>query len=357
MGTKRTEEFRQEAVRIALTSGLTRKQIASDLDEAHEYADKSLETLLNQGRKYRAGIVIAHQYLDQLNNNAKQALLTNASIKIVGGLSHKDNQALSREMGTDTDFLSSLRKKSSSTEFGLWIKHVIPHALRLNVPFGLLESAVRLDERGVQLQLEFNRLQYCVPLNLAALTDETEIQAVEIKAVEVVAQEDVPATEGRGGSQHKELQKMIKGCGHDLGFGVATEAACQNSRGAIDVLLTGEKQIIAVEVSITTSPEHELENIQKCFAETVDQVLCVSPDNTHRVAIQNLCIEALNQTQLNKVTFLHPQDVTEYLTGFDERETALIRGYEVVTRLATSDPRDVEYRRNRIRQVLGKRLG
>jgi len=32
MGTKRTEEFRQEAVRIALTSGLTRKQVANDLN-------------------------------------------------------------------------------------------------------------------------------------------------------------------------------------------------------------------------------------------------------------------------------------------------------------------------------------
>jgi transposase len=31
MGTKRTLEFRQEAVRIALTSGLTRKQVASDI--------------------------------------------------------------------------------------------------------------------------------------------------------------------------------------------------------------------------------------------------------------------------------------------------------------------------------------
>jgi len=30
MGTKHTAEFRQEAVRIALTSGLTRKQVASD---------------------------------------------------------------------------------------------------------------------------------------------------------------------------------------------------------------------------------------------------------------------------------------------------------------------------------------
>ncbi|AUQ69122.1 putative transposase [Phaeobacter inhibens] len=30
MGTKRTDEFRADAVRIALASGLTRKQVASD---------------------------------------------------------------------------------------------------------------------------------------------------------------------------------------------------------------------------------------------------------------------------------------------------------------------------------------
>lgn len=31
MGLKRTDEFRQDAVRIALNSGLTRKQVADDL--------------------------------------------------------------------------------------------------------------------------------------------------------------------------------------------------------------------------------------------------------------------------------------------------------------------------------------
>ena len=31
IGLKRTEEFRKDAVRIALTSGLTRKQVADDL--------------------------------------------------------------------------------------------------------------------------------------------------------------------------------------------------------------------------------------------------------------------------------------------------------------------------------------
>jgi hypothetical protein len=33
MGLKRTDEFRQDAVRIALTSGLTRKQVADELEK------------------------------------------------------------------------------------------------------------------------------------------------------------------------------------------------------------------------------------------------------------------------------------------------------------------------------------
>ena len=34
MGLKRRDEFRKDAVRIALTSGLTRKQVADDLGVA-----------------------------------------------------------------------------------------------------------------------------------------------------------------------------------------------------------------------------------------------------------------------------------------------------------------------------------
>src|SRR5262249_47418073 len=36
------------------------------VDEAAEYFDESLETLLSQARKYNVGVVFAHQHLDQL---------------------------------------------------------------------------------------------------------------------------------------------------------------------------------------------------------------------------------------------------------------------------------------------------
>ena len=326
------------------------------LDEAHEYADQSLEVLLNQGRKYRAGVLIAHQYLDQLDARTKQALLTNASIKLVGGLSYRDNQAFAREMGTTPDFLSSLKKEErSKTEFALWIKHQIPEAIKLTVPFGLLESAKRLDAFSTEMLLIDNRDKYCVearPFEHPEPEPETPPQTEPVAE----AEQEEPTTpfdlEGRGGTQHREIQQMIKDIGHDLGFGASIEAACQNGDGAIDVLLAGEHNSFAIEVSVTTGPTHELANIQKCLAEPIDQIICVSPDDPHRLEIQNLCIERLPQTQLPRVKFLNPNSVAEYLAQYDERETTLMRGYEVLTKVVQGDPRDVEYRKNRIRQIL-----
>lgn len=44
MGRTRTDEFRKDAVRIALTSGLTRKQVASDLGVGMSTLNKWITT-------------------------------------------------------------------------------------------------------------------------------------------------------------------------------------------------------------------------------------------------------------------------------------------------------------------------
>ncbi len=45
MGLKRTDEFRKDAVRIALTSGLKRKQVADDLDVGMSTLNKWITAL------------------------------------------------------------------------------------------------------------------------------------------------------------------------------------------------------------------------------------------------------------------------------------------------------------------------
>lgn len=46
MGLKRTDEFRADAVRIALTSGLKRKQVADDLGVGMSTTYKGLQIMI-----------------------------------------------------------------------------------------------------------------------------------------------------------------------------------------------------------------------------------------------------------------------------------------------------------------------
>ena len=64
MGTKRTDEFRADAVRIALTSGLTRKQVASDLGVG-------LSTLNKWITVYRDTDVVSKEDLDLAEENER----------------------------------------------------------------------------------------------------------------------------------------------------------------------------------------------------------------------------------------------------------------------------------------------
>jgi transposase len=62
MGLKRTDEFRQDAVRIALTSGLTRRQVADDLGVG-------MSTLNKWITQHRDTDVVSQEDLDLAKEN------------------------------------------------------------------------------------------------------------------------------------------------------------------------------------------------------------------------------------------------------------------------------------------------
>jgi transposase len=64
MGLKRTDEFRQDAVRIALTSGLARKQVADDLGVG-------MSTLNKWIMAYRDTDVVSKEDLDLARENER----------------------------------------------------------------------------------------------------------------------------------------------------------------------------------------------------------------------------------------------------------------------------------------------
>jgi hypothetical protein len=131
------------------------------IDEAQDYFDEGIEQLLNQARKYKVGLLLAHQNLGQFEPRLQAAVMASTAVKLVGGVSAKDAASMAREMRTDPEFLQSMRKHQGYTEFACFIRNVTPHPIPLSVPFGQMESRPRMSDVELGELLGRNRQRYC----------------------------------------------------------------------------------------------------------------------------------------------------------------------------------------------------
>jgi hypothetical protein len=133
------------------------------IDEAHDYFDEKIQTLLEQARKYNVGLILAHQHLDQFERRLRSTVRTNTAIKMVGGLSAKDAAELSEDMGCSPEFLQSMRKYESDkrTEFASFVKDATPHAIRLSVPLGMMEQQPKIHPQVLTALIRRNWERYC----------------------------------------------------------------------------------------------------------------------------------------------------------------------------------------------------
>ena len=113
------------AVKAAFERVATQKRPPAFLfiDEAAEYFDENIETLLSQARKFNLGIVVAHQHMDQLSTELRSSIAANTSIKLAGGVSDRDARALAPDMRTTVEFITSMMKHQRSTEFACYVRN------------------------------------------------------------------------------------------------------------------------------------------------------------------------------------------------------------------------------------------
>jgi hypothetical protein len=105
-------------------------------------------------------VVFAHQYLDQLPRGLRSSIMTNASIKLAGGVSSADAHALAPNMGTTHEFVANVRKRRHETDFAAYVRNLTPAAIALTVPFGTLEAAPRMTSATLARVLARNRERY-----------------------------------------------------------------------------------------------------------------------------------------------------------------------------------------------------
>jgi hypothetical protein len=130
------------------------------IDEAQDYFDESIQSLFNQARKYKVGLVIAHQNLDQFDQKLRAAVLSSTSVKLVGGLSAKDAGIFAKEMNCEPEFLQNMRKAKGYTQFACHVRNHTRRPIALTVPLGQMEKQEKLTSAQLEQVLAENRRRY-----------------------------------------------------------------------------------------------------------------------------------------------------------------------------------------------------
>lgn len=97
-----------------------RKRTYLYVDEFQDYSEDSpiLFNLFEQARKREVGLIVAHQYLGQMQTRLVQALSAVTSIKFAGGVSIEDAKRLASQMHTTPEFITNQPKGT----FAAWVK-------------------------------------------------------------------------------------------------------------------------------------------------------------------------------------------------------------------------------------------
>lgn len=130
-----------------------RKDTFVFVDEAASYFDSNIDDLLTDARKYRCGLVLAHQYLDQASASLKASLAANTGAKFASGLSASDARAMASDMRTTPDFILAQPR----LQFAAHIRNVTPHAVSIPITPGALAARPKLDAEAYQKLMDRNR--------------------------------------------------------------------------------------------------------------------------------------------------------------------------------------------------------
>lgn len=158
------------------------------IDEAQDYFDRNVAIILAQARKFRVGMVLAHQYLGQLEAKLQEAFEANTSIKMAGGVSARDARALASQMNCDAELIQRQPKGS----FAVFVRGLTQRAIPIAFPFFVLEQMPKASKAERDAVRDASRARYAEPLAAG--------RSGNGAAGEGSAHDDDPAPDNPGGS-------------------------------------------------------------------------------------------------------------------------------------------------------------
>ncbi len=388
----------QASIQRAAMPPHTRRPAFVYIDEAQDYFDDNISHLLTQARKYRVGLIFAHQNLDQLSAGLRASVLASTTIKFAGGVSAKDASILDSEFRCDSDFLLSQRKEKKYTEFACFVKNYTAKALSITIPLGFVEERPQIARDEYHALIERNRELYSEPPMLPEDVPFPERSVrTERKAPQRVVREETPEVQphtreapveyrksdtheslpkvmpvkekrpslpkevqqpGRGGRQHKYLQHLIKQLAEERGFRATIEETILDGAGRVDVSLVRDNIRVACQVSVTTTKDWELGGIEKCLASGYTEVVLIAGTERHIKGLSKFVEENLDPKDQGRVRYITSDGIIDFLDGLGKPAPTeqVVRGYKVRTVQQTVDSEDAATRRKAISEVIARSL-
>ena len=170
------------------------------VDEAADYFDRNIRTILEQARKYKVGMILAHQFMSQMDSKLQEAVLANTSLRFAGGVSTKDARLLASEMRTPAEFIESQPKLSLAAH----IRGVSQTAFPITIRPGQMESLSKLDAEQRAIQRNYMRQTYCVHYSEAQRArEETESPENDTQS-DIVSESSVSPTDPNHNQENSE---------------------------------------------------------------------------------------------------------------------------------------------------------
>ena len=347
------------------------------IDEFQNFVTPSMESILSGARKFGLGLVLAHQELRQLEARDREvasSVLSNPYTRICFRLGDQDASRLS------AGFSSFDAKDLQSLPAGQAVARIEQAEYDFNLRTYPPPEA-ETDRERRQALIGRSRARYGTPRleALRKLAEEDPYPAPEAAEEAKAAREDPdgprlagrgappekPAPEkpaaavrpnpGRGGAQHRYLQQLIKRLAEERGYLASVEHSVLDGQGVVDVSLEAGTERIACEISVSTSPAHELDNIRKCLAAGYGAVLVLCHEKGQLSRIRQLAAESLAPEARGRIRCLAPEDLVRFL---DERQAAraeqrkTVRGYRVKVNYKATDPAAQQQKQDAIARLI-----
>lgn len=380
LGTLLVSKFQQLAMARQRQTASNRRDFWLYIDEFHNFITPSMAEILSGARKYRLGLTLAHQELRQMQKDSEvgSAVLSNAGTRICFRVGDDDAKKLADGFSTfESQDLRNLdtgkavcRIERSDYDFNLTVpmpeaidedmaeqrRHEVIVASRAKYAKSCTEIEQTIKE-VTKVEHESREREEKPKVRPSVIEKKPDpvpvVKEVPIPAP-VIAPEPLPpqpvADLGRGGAQHKAIQQRLKQAAEGLGFRAMIEKEILDGQGKMDLHLERSGQVIACEISITNTIDHEVGNVSKCFKAGYQQVAMICAEETRLKRIETAVTNSLGEDIAERIKYFLPDQFISYLKEMPAAAPAspaqpkVRRGYKVTTKHVQISPQELKAR-------------